>query len=63
MLAMEKTTSTNSGIMPSKTSYTTGHGDGLTFDPYTLNIFDEIQLIIEGKDDEIREIYSQSSQA
>ena len=27
---------------PSKTSFTTANGDGLTFDPFSLNIFDEI---------------------
>lgn len=32
------------------TSYTTANGDGLTFDPATISIFDEIQLIIDGKD-------------
>ena len=33
----------------SKTSFTTANGDGLTFDPFSLNLFDEIQLIIERK--------------
>ena len=27
---------------PSKTSFTTANGDGLTFDPFSMNIFDEI---------------------
>jgi len=34
-----------------KTSFTTANGDGLTFDPTSLNIFDEIQAIIDEKDD------------
>ena len=33
---------------PSKTSFTTANGDGLTFDPFSMNIFDEIQEIIQG---------------
>ena len=35
---------------PQKTSFTTANGDGLTFDPESLSIFDQIQLIIDGKD-------------
>ena len=30
----------------SKTSFTTANGDGLTFDPFSMNIFDEIDQII-----------------
>ena len=37
----------------SKTSFTTANGDGLTFDPFSLNIFDEIALIIEGRKNEL----------
>ena len=33
-----------------KTSFTTANGDGLTFDPSSLSIFDEIQAIIDEKD-------------
>ena len=36
--SLTKTESTG----PSKTSFTTANGDGLTFDPFSLNIFDEI---------------------
>lgn len=45
--------STNSTQSPSKTSFTTANGDGLTFDPFTLNIFDEVQMIIEGRDEQM----------
>jgi len=34
-----------------KTSFTTANGDGLTFDPSSLNIFDEIQEIIDSKEE------------
>ena len=44
----ESTTSTGA----SKTSFTTANGDGLTFDPFSLNIFDEIQLIIDDREAE-----------
>ena len=37
----------NRNTSASKTSFTTANGDGLTFDPFSLNLFDEIQLIIE----------------
>ena len=37
-------------ISQSKTSFTTANGDGLTFDPFSKNIFDEIEDIIEKKD-------------
>lgn len=43
--------STSQGF--SKTSFTTANGDGLTFDPFSLNIFDEIALIIEGRKNEL----------
>jgi hypothetical protein len=33
-----------------KTSFTTANGDGLTFDPSSLSIFDEISAIIDQKD-------------
>ena len=36
-----------------KTSYTTANGDGLTFDPYAMNIFDEVDFVIEGKDGDV----------
>jgi len=32
------------------TSFTTANGHGLTFDPSSISIFDEIQLIIDNKD-------------
>ena len=35
-----------------KTSYTTANGEGLTFDPEGLSIFDEIQMIMERKNEE-----------
>ena len=51
-LHIEKMDSTNSSTGASKTSFTTANGDGLTFDPFSLNIFDEIQLIIDGREKE-----------
>lgn len=48
----ESAASTGQGAAqaPKQTSFTTANGDGLTFDPESLNIFDQVQLIIDGRD-------------
>lgn len=39
--------------MIKQTSFTTANGDGLTFDPESLNIFDQVQLIVDGLDEPV----------
>jgi len=42
---------TSAGGTPVQSSYTTCQGDGLLIDPSKPSVFDEIQDIIDGKDE------------